>query len=683
MEGGMRRTLLLATTALATGIGAPAWAQDLGFALDPILLGSALRDDRALLDTPVAASIVEGEALERQQGTDFQQLIGSTPGLTIDGGPRAISQEPNIRGFRDEQIVLRFDGGRLNFGQAHRGRFFIDPALVQRVEVVRGGGSTLFGSGALGGVISVETVDAADLLAPGRTMGARLSFGFASNGDQPSAAGTVFADYGTTDVLLSLAGRRTTSDLVSGDGTEIPFSQYESLNGLFKFGFEPNADSRFELSYSAYRDEGQVPANSSSNPDASNPVVDREADVQDLRLSWDYAPEGSDWIDLTALFYATRIDIEESVIPPAAARLDTTRYDTYGLEIVNRSTFDLGVPVDIVYGIEAFRDTQEGDRDGAPRLAFPDAEATTLGVFAEATLDLSDRLDLIAGIRADSYERDPDGPGLDSVSEDFFSPRLGLSFRPTDSWQVFGNVAQAFRAPSLSELYNSGLHFAGVRRPPPRPGAPPIVIFPDNFFVPNPDLEPERSTQFELGTRFDRVGVFSGDDRLSFSANAYYASVEDYIEQTVDIRAGTTSSANVASATLWGFEAEVDYDAQNWFVGAGLTIPRGENDAGGWLGSIPQDRLTLVGGIRPWDEWEFGARATVASDQTRVPESGTPSDGYQVVDLFASYMPDSGMLAGGTIRFGVDNVFDEQYTIYPNGLPQQGRSIKLSAAFTF
>ena len=54
--------------------------------------------------------------------------------------------------------------------------------------------------------------------------------------------------------------------------------------------------------------------------------------------------------------------------------------------MVNRSTLDVGVPVDLVYGFEAFRDTQEGLRDGAPRLAFPDAEATTLGAFAEATI---------------------------------------------------------------------------------------------------------------------------------------------------------------------------------------------------------------------------------------------------------------------------------------------------------
>lgn len=125
-----RRILLMTTSVIAVGTAAMARDVDLGFTLDPTVLGSALRDDRAILDTPVAASIREGEDLDNRQATDFEDLIGDIPGVSIDGGPRGISQEPNIRGFRDEQIVLRFDGGRLNFSQAHRGRFFVDPDLV-------------------------------------------------------------------------------------------------------------------------------------------------------------------------------------------------------------------------------------------------------------------------------------------------------------------------------------------------------------------------------------------------------------------------------------------------------------------------------------------------------------------------------------------------------------------------
>lgn len=667
----MRRTFYFMTSALVAATTGAAQAQDTSFTLDPILLGSAFRDDRELLDTPVAATIVDREELERKQAGDFQQLIGDVPGVTIEGGPRGISQEPNIRGFRDEQVVLRFDGGRLNFGQAHRGRFFVDPDLVQRVEVVRGGGSTLYGSGALGGVISVETVDASDLLRPGQSIGGRFTLGYASNGEQVNGSASVYADYGQLDLLLSVAGRELGSDLESGDGNVIPFSEFETLNGLFKLGYDVNEDSRVELSYSAYTDTGLVPANSNDNPDATNPVIDRDADVQDFRLGWDYAPTGSDVIDLSVLFYATHLDITEERVPPNAPRLDETEYETYGLDIVNRSRFDVGVPVTLVYGLEAFRDTQEGSRDGGPRGSFPSADATTIGVFAEATIGLSSSLDLIAGLRYDRYERDPDDPTLDKVDRSFTSPRIGLSFRPNDEWQIYGNVAQAFRAPSLSELYNDGLHFAGVP-----------FVFPDNFFVPNPDLKPEESLQFEIGARFDRAGVFRADDQISLALNAYYADVDNYIDQVVNTFAGTTTSDNV-DAELWGFEAEVTYDLSNWFVGGGLSIARGESDDGEELGSIPQDRLTLRGGFRPAPAWEIGARATFAAEQDRVPAGSTPSDGYELLDLYASYAPEDGALAGTIFRVGVDNVFDENYTIYPNGLPQPGRNLKLSATFTF
>ena len=669
----MRRRSLLLSTALAAAATttSPTLAQDLGFTLDSILLGTAQRDDRALLDTPVAVTVRSGEDLANRQASTFEELVGDIPGVSIAGGPRGLSQEPNIRGFSDQQIVLRFDGGRFNYDQGHRGRFFVDPALIGSVEVVRGGGSTLFGSGALGGVIAVETVDAADLLAPGQTMGGRVTLGYGSNGEEVSASSMVYADWGAWDALLFLGGRQVTADLEAGGGGAIPFSQIDTGNSMIKLGFEPGADSRIELSYSVFRDDTLVPSNSNANPNAGNPVVDRAADVQDLRVTWDYAPGGNALIDLSVLFYANRLDITEFRIPPGAPRLDETRYDTTGLEVVNRSTLGGRLPIDLVYGFEIFRDSQQGLRNGAPRTTFPDAEATTMGAFAEATVDLGNGLDVIAGLRFDDYERVPDDPALAPVNAQFLSPRIGLSYRPNDRWQVYGNVSRAFRAPSLTELYNSGLHF---------PGFGPT---PNNFFVPNPDLQPEASTQIEVGARFDGADVFRPGDRLSLSVNAYHASVDNYIEQQISIPLGTTTFRNVASASLWGFEAEADYDAETWFLGAGLSIARGSSDAGTWLASIPQDRLTLEGGFRPTEAWELGARATIAADQDRVLPGAAVGQGYELLDLYATWAPDSGPLAGGSVRIGLDNVLNERYTIYPNGLTQTGRSLEISATFTF
>ena len=611
------------------------------------------------------------------------------PGVTIDGGPRGIAQEPNIRGFRDEQIVLRFDGGRFTFNQAHRGRFFIDPDIVRRVEVVRGGGSTLFGSGALGGVISVETKDPNDLLEAGKDAGARLRFGYSSNGDVRQGSATFYGRTDQVDFLGFFGARDFNEDLEDGDGNDIRDSQLEVRNGLLKFGFEPTNDQRFELSLSQYEDDGTTPPNANAASTGTN-AVDREAEVTTTRLSWDYAPEGSDIVDLSVLLYANTLEITED--READGREDNTEYDTLGLEIVNRSFFDLGLPTTLVYGVELLRDTQEGTRNGADREQFPDAEATTTGVFAEATIALTDQLELIPGVRFDTYTRDPDGDGLEDVDEDFLSPRLGVSYRPNQNWQIFGNLSRAFRAPSLTELYNDGVHFAS-ESDTLGPGRTFSGI---NRFVPNPDLEPETSTQLEIGARFSDIGVWRADDSLRFSVNAYYADVEDYIDQQITfidfttgtpgpggvVFDGTTTSENI-DARLWGLEAEMDYDAGLWFAGLGLTVPRGETADGDPLGSIPQDRLTAEFGLRPLTGLEVGAQATFAAERNDLPEDAPPADAYEILDLFATWTPDDAGFEGITVRAGIDNVFDETYQIYPNGLSQPGRTFKISTSFQF
>ncbi len=677
-----------AWTAAVAVAGTGAAAQE-SFVLQPIVVESAARDERALLDTTVSATVVTGEALADKQATDFQELIGAVPGLTIEGGPRAISQQPNIRGFQDDQIVMRIDGGRFNFGTAHKGRFFIDPDIVERVEVLRGGGSTLYGSGALGGVISIDTKAVDDLLAPGDNFGARLLGGYATNGEIGSATATVFGRAGRFDALGFFGWQPMGADLEDGSGEEIRSSAIDSRNGLVKLGFEPNEAQRFELSGSVWRDEGTTPPNANAAADPATDVY-RDADVTTLRAGWDYAPPGSDLVDLSLLAYFNGLEINED--RDADGRIDKTKYDTWGFEAVNRSRFEAARPVTLVYGIEALRDTQQGRRDGGPRPQFPDAEATTVAAFAEATVAVTDRLEIVPGLRYDRYMRDPDGAGLDDVDEGFWSPRIGVSFRPNESWQVWGNLARAFRAPSLSELYADGVHFAT----PGFPLGPGVTFNGINSFVPNTNLEPEKSTQVEVGARFASGDVFRQGDSLNLSANAYYADVDDFIDQTVTfidfstatpgpggvVVGGSTTNRNV-DARLWGLEASADYDAGSWFGGLGLTIPRGEADDGGPLGSIPQDRLTATFGVRPAAPWVLGARAVFAASEDDVPEGSIPGEAFTVFDLFASWQPTSPQFEDTILRVGIDNLFDETYAIYPNGLNQPGRTFKVSATVTF
>lgn len=677
------RTTLASLTACLLGSTALAQSDAEQLDLGTLTLDSALRDNRSILDTPVTGSVRTREELETRQANDFEDLIGDTPGVIISGGPRSFAQTPNIRGFTDQQLVLRFDGGRFNFTQAHRGRFFIDPDLIQKTEIVRGGGSTLFGSGALGGVLSFETVDAADLLDEGDTFGGQVRLGYASNGEIGKASLTLYGDTGVADYLAFLGTRQFGADLDSGNGSTILNSRLDLVNGFFKVGLEPSEDQRIEFTYSHYEDEGTTPTNAAAGSGGLQDVG-RDATATTYRLSYTYAPTGSDFFDLHALLYGNLTEITEDRI--SDARADVTSYETWGFDISNRSRFDIGVPVSVVYGIEAFTDEQSGVRNGASRPQFPDASADTIGLYAEATWELSPRLELITGLRYDSYHRDPDSAGLAAVDEDFTSPRIGFSFRPNENWQVYGNIARAFRAPSLSELYNDGTHFAA-------PFSPTLTFI--NEFVPNPNLDPEESTQIELGARFRKQNMFQPGDNLSLDFNIYHAEVKNYINQIVSgpdfagymggpVVYGTTTTGNV-DAELYGFEAELDYDAGLWFAGAGLSIARGDDTTNGEpLGSIPQDRLTLSAGWRPNTDWEVGMRATFAAAQDRVPAGGVRGDAFQVYDIYASWEPNTASSLGDVrIDFGIDNLTDEEYQIYPNGLSQSGRTFKVSSTFRF
>lgn len=658
--------------------------------LPPLIVETAARDARPLLETPTAVTVIEREALERRQANTFQELIGDAPGVSIGGGPRGIAQEPNIRGFTDEQVVIRLDGGRFNFNQAHRGRFFLDPDIVERVEVVRGGGSTLYGSGALGGVIAVETRDAADLLRPGQTVGGRVRAGYASNGDIGAFSGTAAAASGAFDALGFLGWRPQGSDLQDGGGDGIRDSRIDVLNGLGKLGVNAGESHRFEVTGAYYADEGTTPPNANAAASLEN-VVDRDATVGALRGRWDYAPAGSALWDLSTLVYFNDTTVEED--RDFDGRADQTDYTTFGLDLVNRSQADLGLPVTFVYGVEAYRDEQAGRRDGAARPEFPDAAVDFTAAFAEATVRVTDGLELIPGVRFDRFELDPDSAAFASRSEDQVSPRFGVSWRPVESLQLYGSVSRAFRAPSLTELYTDGVHFST-----PGFGLGPGTVFSGvNSFVPNPDLKPERATQFEIGARHQRRDLLTPGDRLTLQVGGYYADVQDFVDQRVTVIdfstasfapgvglvvGGTTRTQNV-DAELWGFEAEARYDAGLWFAGLGAMLPRGEGADGEALGSIPQDRLNLVGGYRPAEGFEVGGRVTLAAEQDDVPAGTEAGGAFATLDLFASWRPGRGPFAGAVLQAGVDNLLDENFTIYPNGLPEAGRSFRIAAAFTF
>ncbi len=681
---------VLAPAAAILALVAPAAGQD-AMELSPITVFGAARDTRAVLDTPAAATVLDAREIETRAASTYEDLLGDVPGVSIGGGPRGISQEPNIRGFADEQVVIRADGVRQTFNLAHRGRFFLDPEILTSIEVVRGGGSTLFGSGALGGVIGLETKDADDVLAPGESLGGRLALGAASQGPEGLGALTLAARTGRVDALAFLSHRPMTGDLTDGRGDDIANSEIDATTGLVKLGYEPADGARLEASWSIHSDEGETPPNANAAATPTN-VVARELTQQTGRLAFDWAPPGSDLLDLRALAYVNEVEVSERRF--SDGRLDDTTITTLGLDVSNVSRVDLGRPVTFAYGVEAYEDRQEAERDGAPRAQSPDADLGFVAAFAQAEIELADTVAVIPGLRWDRWSTSPDDPAFADRDEDALSPRLAVNWRPAPGVQLYGSVSRSFRAPSATELYVSGVHFStpGFAL---GPGAPTFTG--NNVFVPNPDLEPETALQGEIGGRWQTDGLLTRTDALDLSGAVYLAEVDDFIDSVVTfvdpattrfdpvrglIVDGATRTRNI-DAKLWGFEAEARYRRPGWHAGFGLSIPRGRADEGGALGSIPQDRLTLSAGVLPRDDLELGLRATLRAGQEDVPAGGSATGGSGVLDAFAAWRPTEGPFAGATVAAGIDNLLDKAYRIHPNGLAQPGRSFKLRLGFAF
>lgn len=642
---------------------------------------TATKTERPVFETPAAVSTVGADEIQAIQPYGYDDIFETVPGVAVQGGPRRVAEEPSIRGFQDEQVIIRIDGARQNFNAAHRGRFLLDPDLLARIEVLRGGHSAIYGSGALGGVISMETKDAEDYLGEQDGFGARAKLGYQSNGDEPSAYLTAFGRHGALDVLGSVAWRDVGENLEDGAGNEILATQDRIENGLLKFGFDIGAHQRLEFSASAYSNTGVNPPNANSEASADN-IVDRDTERNGYRLRYRNDNPGNRWLELTAVAYRSETNVDERRF--VDGRHDVTDFTTTGFDIYNHTRFDFLDEREAVltYGMEGYTDSQTGLRNDALRPEFPDAEADYRAYYLQADLPLTAKLSLLPGIRTDRFEYDSASFAAREESET--SPRISAGYRATDALYFWAGYSESFRAPSLTELYADGVHFVA----PIGPGQ--VVV---NELQPTPDLKPEYSESEEVGMRYR----FGAGDRWQLSANAWHSRVDNFIDSVVVfisgppsfdpstgslVFPGTTTNFNT-NAELEGYEAELRHDGHNWYAELGMSMVDGENrDTGEGLASLQQDRAYIETGWY-FSDANVGARIIGAAARDDVPEGSLVTPGYGLLDVFAGYTPDAGFLDGFELRASVNNVLDREYRVHPNGMNQAGRSVRISIARTF
>ncbi|WP_439100593.1 TonB-dependent hemoglobin/transferrin/lactoferrin family receptor [Congregibacter sp.] len=634
---------------------------------------TATRLDTTLRESGRSMALIDRLTIETVQAQSVAQTLQYQANISIAGGPRAANQAVNIRGLTGNKVLQTVDGARQNFESGHRPSYFLDPELLARVEAVRGPVSSLWGSGAMGGVVAQRTIRAEDMLGGERSNGGFLKSGYNSNNQQSTTTAALLGRSDRADWLLS-GYYRDSDDLELGNGDTLEGSASQNQGVLAKYRQQFGPTQSIEVIYRGATFEGAVPSNGEAELNTtSNFLLTRDQQTHNASIDYRFNP-ASDWLDSRLLAYVNTIEMNEARVEDR--RLDNTELNTVGINWNNRMRWGAAT---LLTGIDAYKESFSATRAGADRPTPPDADTQVWSVYAQAQLPLSDSWRLDAGLRYDSFRTEADNLN-DRRSDGAASPSLALSYTPSDWATLTLRHDRAFRSPSAEELYSTGTHFCMG------PGF-------CNRFTPNSELAPERAANTELLGRLNFSNVL-GADSLSIEASVFENRVDDFIEQIVAAPSfmrrpdpGTTRWINVDEATLRGAELSANYqrDALSLRVAYGLT--RGEdNNSGEDLSNIPADTFNLDLGYA-WVDFGVltGLRLTHAADQTRinVPElaPNTQFDGYTVLDIYGNWSPRS----FSALRFdlNVNNIGNEFYQRAWDQLPQAGREVIISAVYSF
>ena len=661
---------------------------------DPILV-TATRNPIDPFSYPGMASVVGREEIRSRQASTPDDMLNQIPNVAFSGGPRRTGEVPSIRGFSGPDVVVSIDGARQNFVSGHDGRFFLDPSLIREAEVLRGGASSLYGSGGQGGVIAFRTVRPEDYLAPDEQAGVTLAGGYQSVNEEPRATATAYGRPNDKVSLLGSATYRESGTIELGDGTSLNRNDHEIVSGLAKGTLDITPDHRLEASFQTFRDDAEEPNNGQGI--GGNNLVDKDIRNDTARLSYRYDKPGDNLFDLSATAYYTDTSVDELRLDGNGAgpqgQVLERQVETLGLRVDNRSRVRLGADtrVTFTYGVEGYRDEQEGAAGSGERGGVPDATASFAGTFAQAEARFAEPFGvlpgevlIIPGLRFDHFESSSDVIS-DDTQDQAISPRIGMSYLPSDWSMLFANYNQAFRAPSVNEIYQRGIHF-------------PVGPTATNRFVPNPNLDPQTTQTVEFGGGLDVPDVAFKGDRAHIKVSHFRTYGDDFIDLQVNQPVpgvdcnpgipgdcdGTTRAANIADAELYGTEIEGGYENRRIRLNLGFSTIDGENEnTGEKLGLLTPSTLDADTRVKlPELDAIAGWRVTVADDFTKVNNPAEERDGYIVNDFYAAWSPDEGPLEGLRLDVGIDNAFDESYARVFTGANEPGRNVKALVSYS-
>ncbi|MCH2060963.1 MAG: TonB-dependent receptor [Verrucomicrobiales bacterium] len=675
--------------------------------LDPTVV-TATRTAKKVSAVPNTVRVIDSNRLRENLPRSLPESFEEIPGVLVQKTAHG-QGSPFIRGFTAFRNLLMIDGIRLNHSAFREGpnQYWatIDMLSARQVELVKGQGSMLYGSDAIGGTVNLLT-KSADIFAhdKGKAFSSgELLYRWAS-GEQ-SHTGRMEGQIGIggqTGLHLGYTARELGDIRAAGLGT-LPKTGFSEKAFDIKLEHYFNPDRKITLAYNQFNQDdawrthktifsrtwqGTTPGNERHRildqgrklAYAQFEATGMEGLVNDLQasLSWHHHSEQRDRIR-------------------SGGKRDIQGFDLDSLGSWIQLVSDTRIG-ELTYGLSYYRDSADTFRKNyAPDGTFKnnaiqgpfgdDAVYDLFGLYLQDTILLNDHLELTGGGRLTRAAADI-GKVADPVSgepisiednwHDFSaSARLAWDIAGKGLFNLYGGVSEGFRAPNFSDL--SRLDSARS----------------NEIETPSPGLSPEHFTSYEVGSRINR-------ERLHAGMAVFFTDIKDLISRTPTGQVIDGDSEvikrNGSSGYIYGIEVDGRYQISDqlsafghfaWNDGKADTFPTSsstssEEYVSRLLPASGQLGLRLDATDRFWIELSGYAAARQdrlntrdRSDTQRIPPGGTP--GYVLLNIRSGFQVNEQLL----LTAGIENITDEEYRAHGSGQNEPGINFVIGASLQF
>lgn len=642
----------------------------------------------------VSQSTITADDVRKSNRNTLDDALAVVPGVsTANTGGSRNERLIFVRGFDRFQVPLYIDGirvylpadNRLDFGR------FLTPDLSE-IQVQKGYVSVLNGPGGMGGAINLVTRK------PTKEFEAELRGGIDVGNTGGLAAFTSFGSVGTRqeDFYLQASGAYRSSDgwflsrhfdpTPVEDGGRRDFSDVTDWRLNLKAGYTPNATDEYVISYTRQvGDKGapysvKEPVRGLTPPPLPGQSYQRDWRWPEWNISslafYSHTQIGDESYVKSKAYYNTFYNLlsafdDSTFSSQTQSRAFDSYYDdkAYGFSVEGGTEL---IPMNTLKAAINYRrdDHTNWDHNKPDVSDFVDPKQTKLedtwSLALENTFHATETIDIVGGI---SYDKNKlvKAEKYDSKTDSMFSYPLGGTdavnwqaaaiYRPTDTAEFHASVSSRTRFPTLFERFSTRFGDA----------------------LPNPDLKPERATNFELGwsdTVFD-------DARLG--AAVFYSDVRDVI-QSIGIGGSLVQNQNVGDGRYYGFELVGEWDVlPELTLGANYTYLKRRlvDPVRADLKPVgtPLNNAYIYANWQPYDNFTVSPNVQFSSSRwstDRLENTFFKTAGFALVNVDFQYDFSKQVSA----NFGVRNLFDKNYEL-ADGFPEPGRTLFFTTRVVF